>query len=347
MKKFNFMKKAFYLSFMLFIPGIIGLALMKTKKSIPAKGNVISAEEIMLYSPLNGAINLKNIQCGESVKKGTALFVYRTPELNLKISEAKRSILVLKAELKLAEANYKLLSLDPLPKEYRYAEQEELIAHAKLSKSKGRFEKFKILFQRKSISITQVESSKSDFLQDKANLKKAESKIKKIHNGLASLILNHEEQKLLLKKTLILNKQKYLSFLQNKKENYIIRAPHDGVVVELPKHSGIYFKKGEIAAKMIKGQNKIIETYVEQRFIKDVQEGQNARITSKIFNIIDYKILNGKVLEMSMLPITKGKSVFYNVKILVEDPVEELKLGSQADVEIIAGEETVLEMVLR
>jgi hypothetical protein len=85
--------------------------------------------------------------------------------------------------------------------------------------------------------------------------------------------------------------------------------------------------------------------YVDERVVRKVHPGQDVRISSGVFNRLEFGNFYGKVDRIRDVPEElKGSSgsTKYPVEIVVDPEGRELKLGSSAEFAIVAGREPVI-----
>jgi hypothetical protein len=110
----------------------------------------------------------------------------------------------------------------------------------------------------------------------------------------------------------------------------------------------MYVEKGKIAVMMATGSLLKGLAYVEEGVIRKVRPGQLVRISSGVFNRLEFGNFFGKVDRIYDVPIDdKTTNVQkYPVEIIIDVEGRTLKLGSSAEFAIITGREPVIYSIL-
>ena len=106
----------------------------------------------------------------------------------------------------------------------------------------------------------------------------------------------------------------------------------------------MYVEKGKVAANLASGNLIKGLAYVNESLVRKVRSGQTVRISSEVFNRLEYGIFLGRVDRVYDTPIQDEKTGMakYPVLITIDPQGRPLKLGSSAKFAIIAGYEPVL-----
>ena len=107
----------------------------------------------------------------------------------------------------------------------------------------------------------------------------------------------------------------------------------------------MYVEKGKVAAKMSSGKEIHGMAYVNEGVVRKVRPGQKVRISSGVFNRLEFGSFEGTVERVYDTP-EPGQSTTagtkYPVEIRIEPRGRKLKLGSTAEFAIVAGREPVI-----
>ena len=106
----------------------------------------------------------------------------------------------------------------------------------------------------------------------------------------------------------------------------------------------MYVEKGKVAAKMSSGKEIHGMAYVNEGVVRKVRPGQKVRISSGVFNRLEFGSFEGTVERVYDTP-EAGQSTAgtkYPVEIRIEPRGRKLKLGSSAEFAIVAGREPVI-----
>lgn len=220
---------------------------------------------------------------------------------------------------------------------------------------RGAANKMELLQLDRQIATQRAElnSLKTALPRSTAGVKEAESRIAELTSGLRA-----DAQKQLAEKTIELNTIKQtLSAYQDRSERTEIKSPVNGKVqdVKITTVGGVV-KPGDPIMDIVPLEDMlVVEARVRPADIAFIYPGQKAivRITSFDFSI--YGAMHGEVVDISPDSITneKGES-FYRVKVRTAETMMkkgnkeyEIIPGMQATVDVITGEKTVMNYLLK
>lgn len=254
---------------------------------VTTSGSLNPVDVVDVGSQVSGKIARLYADFNSKVKKGQLL-----AELDLELLQAK---------VDQAESSYKssVASLD----------------QAKLALDNGqkKFGRSKELFAKNQISIEEMETAESNYLNAKANVVSAESRLSQSESSLKSSRVD-------------------LSYA-------IIRAPIDGIVISRNVNLGqtvaasyqapLLFK---LASDLTKMQ---LQCDIDETDIGKVKEGQKVRFTVSAYQS---ETFNGTVRQVRYSPQTVQNVVTYATIVDAENPDLKLMPGMTATVSIIIGE---------
>jgi HlyD family secretion protein len=254
---------------------------------VTTSGSLNPVDVVDVGSQVSGKIAKLYADFNSKVKKGQLL-----AELDLELLQAK---------VDQAESSYKssVASLD----------------QAKLALDNGqkKFGRSKELFAKNQISIEEMETAESNYLNAKANVVSAESRLSQSESSLKSSKVD-------------------LSYA-------IIRAPIDGIVISRNVNLGqtvaasyqapLLFK---LASDLTKMQ---LQCDIDETDIGKVKEGQKVRFTVSAYQS---ETFNGTVRQVRYSPQTVQNVVTYATIVDAENPDLKLMPGMTATVSIIIGE---------
>lgn len=132
----------------------------------------------------------------------------------------------------------------------------------------------------------------------------------------------------------IAEKEVELGVLDKKIEDCKIRAVEEGIILSLPCRDSRYVSRGNPA--VIMGSLALtVRADVDARFIRKVQLGQRAEISSDIFSRLQYGDFSATVVKVGTVPL-EGTTL-YPVYLALDTADCDIKVGSKAEVRIITG----------
>lgn len=128
-----------------------------------------------------------------------------------------------------------------------------------------------------------------------------------------------------------------ISKVNKLKENSILYAESDGVILALNYAAGATTLPEQPVVAIGKGDNVVVEVTVSQEDITKIEEGQEVKISVHAFP--DAK-LTGKVASLNLKPNTQGNSTNYSVTVQIDKNDYKLLDGMTASVQFIVKEVT-------
>lgn len=189
--------------------------------------------------------------------------------------------------------------------------------------------------------------------RSEAAVKEAAERINEVDSGIRAAA-----QKELAEKTIELNTIKEtLSAYRDKSDRTEIKSPMMGIVQDIKINTvGGVAKAGEPIMEIVPLEDVlVVEARIKPADIAFIHEGQKAVVRLSAYDFSVYGAMDGKVTEISADSFTndKGES-FYRVRVstdaskLTKNKTEyDIKPGMQATVDIITGEKTVMQYLLK
>jgi len=284
---------------------ILGYTLIKKGKTAQVKyrTEILAKGDVEALVTTSGSLNPVDVVDVGSQVSGKIARLYA--DFNSKVKKgqllAELDLELLQAKVDQAESSYKssVASLD----------------QAKLALDNGqkKFGRSKELFAKNQISIEEMETAESNYLNAKANVVSAESRLSQSESSLKSSKVD-------------------LSYA-------IIRAPIDGIVISRNVNLGqtvaasyqapLLFK---LASDLTKMQ---LQCDIDETDIGKVKEGQKVRFTVSAYQS---ETFNGTVRQVRYSPQTVQNVVTYATIVDAENPDLKLMPGMTATVSIIIGE---------
>lgn len=264
--------------------------------------------------------------------------------IDQRIQQAKRKISALKHELN--TLNSKGLIITEEQKEYQKFEKKGLVTRAQVFSLKRDKASNETDITANRVSIESTRQEINDLKMEKSTLTASNKK------RISSDLDNARSQ--------LVDLNEKLSATQDKLGRTVIRAPIEGVIVDLKVHTiGGVIQPGEALLDIVPKSGKlIVDAHIDPKDRDTVKVGQAAEIRFTAFNQRITEPVPGKVVLISadrLIDSTaEGKqSAYYKAKIeLLKDPSEVINgvsvyPGMQADVMIVTGKRTALEYFLK
>lgn len=301
-----------------------------------SSGVKLAALDESVQDSINGLINAFHVRVG--------LHRDQLAIIDQRIQQAKRKISALKRELN--TLNSKGLIIAEEQKEYQKFEKKGLVTRAQVFSLKRDKASNETDITANRVSIESTRQEINDLKMEKSTLTASNKK------RIASDLDNARSQ--------LVDLNEKLSATQDKLGRTVIRAPIEGVIVDLKVHTiGGVIQPGEALLDIVPKSGKlIVDAHIDPKDRDTVKVGQAAEIRFTAFNQRITEPVPGKVVLISadrLIDSTaEGKqSAYYKAKIeLLEDPSEVINgvsvyPGMQADVMIVTGKRTALEYFLK
>jgi multidrug resistance efflux pump len=339
LKIFRYMIGVLFL-FMIVIGAILVFGYMEN--TVSGRGVFEGFQEYQLKSSVESRITEVVKNEGEQVKKGEVLLRLNDRDLREEIELLKNQIEELKSEIAVSEAELAIKQHDPLPKEYRHSIIAFQTAEQRCQKSALEQEMFQKLYDRKVVSLLQLQEKQLNHLTNLNELKSARKDYMILKNGLAKKIIAKAANELGLLKTRLANKQSQLKLLSEHLSDFVFAAPEDGIIRYIPPKPGAYVEPGNVLVRVASTDRKKFTVYIDEKQIFRIQEGQPVRISSSQYNYLEYGYFEGKVFHIGGMPEVRAGQNYYPVKVLVTREPQALRLGSTGEAYIATGKARII-----
>ncbi len=283
---------------------------------------------------------------GQEVAAGEPVMELDSRLQREKITLLKHQLQELKNIVSAKEKALELLRRDPLPDYYRNTELELAAAREKLKLAEKEFEVYSDLFAKKTVTRKEFLQVELNLLSNRMTAQRLERDLKRLEDGMAQQIIDRARDELQQLRHQLAGKKDELEMEIRRLDDYIIRAPDDGVLTDIPPRPGNYYSKGDIVAKFAANKYKKVVGMIHESQIYKVRRGQIVRIKAGQYNYLDYGYFYGKVDAIYQLPEKIDNAYYYPVKILLSDEKQPLRFGSSCEVTIITGRERILALLL-
>lgn len=263
---------------------------------------IVDGEVLTIKAAVPGEIKTLNIKEGKTVNKG---------DLLVKIDDQK--------------LKNKLETLDISQKEI-LVEREKLYQKVKLLKSnlsywKDQVQSLERLYKKESVSGDKLKKTQ-------LKVKELETSLQEAKQTLSSLSLREDKIK---------NQKQQIKIQQ---EDYVICSPVKGIILEKFVSQGERVFPAQAVAEILDEKSLFVETFVEERELSLLKLGQKVSILVDGQKGREYPgtiIYFGQQAEFSpkyVISEKERKSLLYQVKIKIEQDLEDFKLGMPVTVKL-------------
>lgn len=333
---------------LLVIGGIVSLFLIEIEDVIYAKGKIASEITYDVISHLDGRVIHLYFDEGDDVKKGDVIAQVDALEYEEERVRIESEIREYEAELEVKKAELEALRTNPLPKELWYAETNLRESTDKAQRTQARLNRSLKLSSNNAISKREFEDAEIENIKAQGELARARENLEMVRRGVGERNIEKAERDIDLVEVKIASRRAALKLVERRISDCRIVAPSDGRLVTLPCKYSTYVQRGELAARMSAGTTLKGIAYVDETVVRKVRIGQNVRISSGVFNRLEYGSFYGSVDRVYDTPIQDSdtNATRYPVEVTIDSQGRPLKLGSSADFAIVTGREPVIYTIL-
>lgn len=333
---------------LLVIGGIVSLFLIEIEDVIYAKGKVASEITYDIISHLDGRVIRLNFDEGDDVKQGDVIIEVDAIDYEEERVRIEAEIREYEAELEVKKAELEALRASPLPKELWYAETNLRESADKAERTQARLNRSLQLSTNNAISKREFEDAEIENIKAQGELARARENLEMVRSGIGERNIEKAERDIDLVEAKIAGRREALKLVERRIRECRIVAPSDGRLVTLPCKYSTYVQKGELAARMSAGTTLKGIAYVDENVVRKVRVGQSVRISSGVFNRLEYGSFYGSVDRVYDTPIQdpETNATRYPVEVTIDSKGRPLKLGSSADFAIVTGREPVIYTIL-
>ncbi|KPU27663.1 hypothetical protein TR13x_03820 [Caloranaerobacter sp. TR13] len=289
---------------------------------IDETAQVKSESDRMIYSKMMGDVDEIKVEVGDRVKKGDTLVIINTDNIDLEIKS-------LEAKLKALKATYKEAVKGPDKELINQAEAKVRLEKILLDEANRNYENSKKLYESGAISFDQYKTALDNLNLQKESLQIAENELEQIKKGASS---NIKEQYLAQIKEL----EYQIDKLYRTRDDYFIKSPVDGMILDLNIKEGDYLQIGTPVLEIGDNENIYLQADVLVDEIDKINKDTQVIVYSDELNING----SGKVKRIYPKAFSKisdlgieQKRVKVDIDLLSKIPT--LKVGYEVDVKFV------------
>jgi len=265
------------------------------------------------------------VEEGAEVKTGELLATLETVRIQNTINAAK-------AALEASNQNYLKVKNGPRKEEIDVAKAELTAAEAALENSRTDHARYQELIKNSASSQQLADSAKAKYLSDKAALEASRSRLNELLAGsrdedIAAAAAQVEEAKV------------QLAVAEQQLADTKLYAPRDGIVRKRLLEVGEMASPSSPVFSIAQINPKWVRAYLSEPMLVQVKPGSAARVTvdgrSETFEgWVGYISPSAEFTPKNIETTELRTSLMYEVRIMLKDPQNLLKLGSPATVEL-------------
>lgn len=333
---------------LLVVVGVVALFLLEIEDVIYAKGKISSEITYDIIGHMDGRVIRLNFEEGDDVKAGDVIALVDTIQYDEQLVRIDAELREYEAELEVKKAELEALKTNPLPKELWYAETNLKESADKAERTLARVQRSRQLAAGNAISKREFEDAEIEHIKAQGELDRARESLRKVKSGLGERNIEKAERDIDLVRAKIDGRREERGLVERRIADCRIVAPNDGRLVALPCKYTRFIQKGMVAVKLSSGETVKGIAYVDENVVRKVRRGQAVRISSGVFNRLEYGSFHGGVDRIYDTPEQDSVTGItrYPVEITIDAKGRPLRLGSSAEFAIVTGREPVIYTIL-
>lgn len=333
---------------MLVTGAVLSLFFLEIEDVVYAQGKLTSEITYDIIGHLDSRVTQLNFEEGDDVESGDVIALLDSTEFDEERIRLEAEIREYEAELEVKIAECEALKVNPLPKELWYAESNLKESTEKSKRTEARMRRSLQLASNNAISKREFEEAEIEHIKVQGEVDRARESLRLVQSGIGERNVEKAERDIDLVRAKIEGRKAELEFLKRQLAECRITAPNSGRLVELPCKYTRYVQKGVVAARLSSGGAIRGIAYVDESVVRKVRPGQVVRISSGVFNRLEYGIFYGEVTRIYDTPVQEPSTNMtrYPVELSIDPQGRPLRLGSSAEFAIVTGHEPVIYTIL-
>ena len=333
---------------MLVTGAVLSLFFLEIEDVVYAQGKLTSEITYDIIGHLDSRVTQLNFEEGDDVESGDVIALLDTTEFDEERIRLEAEIREYEAELEVKIAECEALKVNPLPKELWYAESNLKESTEKSKRTEARMRRSLQLASNNAISKREFEEAEIEHIKVQGEVDRARESLRLVQSGIGERNVEKAERDIDLVRAKIEGRKAELEFLKRQLAECRITAPNSGRLAELPCKYTRYVQKGVVAARLSSGGAIRGIAYVDESVVRKVRPGQVVRISSGVFNRLEYGIFYGEVTRIYDTPVQEPSTNMtrYPVELSIDPQGRPLRLGSSAEFAIVTGHEPVIYTIL-
>ena len=307
------------------LAALLSLFLFEIEDTIYADGVIIPEHTFELVGHVDAHVKKFNFRTGDDVKEGEVIAELDSRAYEAAAITADAAVRELAAELEV-KTNLK--------------ECQE-----KVERARDRLDRSKKLQLVSAISKIEFEKAELEAIASEAELARAKENARRVDEGLGQQYIEKAKRDIGLVAAKLEGKKAELAFLQKQIDECKLVAPATGRLVELDCKNTWYVERGKVAAKIASGNRIRAIARVDARVVRKVKPGQRVRVTSDVYNKLQYGNFTGVVKWIGDIPLQSAQqtaTTLYPVEVELDPEGYVLKYGSGVELAIVTGKQPAM-----
>lgn len=302
----------------------------RANKTIEAWGVVQPVNSVEVSSQISGLIEEVFTKEGERVNKGEMLLLIDDEELRVELGREEKRIEQLRMELGQLERELDRFRRTDKRRQLQKMRAVVQEARLKLEHTEDELKIERELYEGHISTLNSLKLKELDYQVAEAAYRALQNEFSLLKSGL----VQEEDRKsnsILCKKSEIEQRESLCGYLRKKIEATKIQAPFTGTVLtkNVEKLKGRWVSEGEPVVQIADLSKMEFLAYVPQKDEYRIKVGQKVDLFMEAFPHREYKVFEGRVVEISPKPSVISKGVFFETTVEIFEPWVELEEHSR------------------
>ncbi len=325
---------------------VVALGLIKIDDVVMAQGITEPGDKIYIDSPLRRVVKRIVAEAGDTVRAGDPVALLYDGDLRANVSASEKELKGAVATLKVATARLALLEEQPTEEEIRIAESRREQAQINLKARKQSLDRAKHLYLGERLwSQEDLDRAQTNYDLAEANLRVAAETLNMVRRGPTLSELGQANAEVQEAEANLERATQDLKAAGEALELATLTSPVHGVVARQDLYPGMLADQGQIVLIIAGlGESPVLSAWMGEKDAWKVRPGQPVEILSNLFTNPEEFLGLGGVSEVYGYAVHEGGARTFELEVDIKSTPIPLRYGSTADLRIIVGRRSILQI---
>ncbi len=325
---------------------VVALGLIKIDDVVMAQGITEPGDKIYIDSPLRRVVKRIVAEAGDTVRAGDPVALLYDGDLRANVSASEKELKGAVATLKVATARLALLEEQPTEEEIRIAESRREQAQINLKARKQSLDRAKHLYLGERLwSQEDLDRAQTNYDLAEANLRVAAETLNMVRRGPTLSELGQANAEVQEAEANLERATQDLKAAGEALELATLTSPVHGVVARQDLYPGMLADQGQIVLIIAGlGESPVLSAWMGEKDAWKVRPGQPVEILSNLFTNPEEFLGLGGVSEVYGYAVHEGGARTFGLEVDIKSTPIPLRYGSTADLRIIVGRRSILQI---
>ncbi len=325
---------------------VVALGLIKIDDVVMAQGITEPGDKIYIDSPLRRVVKRIVAEAGDTVRAGDPVALLYDGDLRANVSASEKELKGAVATLKVATARLALLEEQPTEEEIRIAESRREQAQINLKARKQSLDRAKHLYLGERLwSQEDLDRAQTNYDLAEANLRVAAETLNMVRRGPTLSELGQANAEVQEAEANLERATQDLKAAGEALELATLTSPVHGVVARQDLYPGMLADQGQVVLIIAGlGESPVLSAWMGEKDAWKVRPGQPVEILSNLFTNPEEFLGLGGVSEVYGYAVHEGGARTFGLEVDIKSTPIPLRYGSTADLRIIVGRRSILQI---